>query len=217
MNLGYLHFLYRNVIRTKGPKAIWKELAEVINLKSDTPAETRPSIDLSSKQVNKWFNENGGKEISAKEKPLDSEEHCILRREWVIKYYGILTCLFTAVAFIDEKWFYRTNRRRKIKILELGEHETEGDDTVVRPKMLSRRFPVKSMFMGVVGRPVPHRNFDGRIFLERVSKRKYIQTCTSHTNFSDDALINGEIKKGKWRDLISDLHLTVLDIKQLFF
>ena len=70
--------------------------------------------------------------------------------------------------------------------------------------------------MGVVGRPVPHRNFDGRIFLERVSKRKYIQTCTFHTNFSDDALINGEIKKGKWRDLISDLHLIVLDIKQLF-
>ena len=165
----------------------------MINLKSDTPVETRPSIDLSSKQVNKWFNENGGKEISAKEKPLDSEEHCILRREWVLKYYGILTCLFTAVAFIDEKWFYRTNRRRKIKILKLGEHEEEGDDTVVRPKMLSRRFPVKSMVMGVVGLPVPHRNFDGRIFLERVSKRKYIQTCTSHTNFSDDTLINGEI------------------------
>ena len=51
MNPGYLHFLYRHTIRTKGPNAIWKELAEVINLKSDTPAETRPSIDLSSKKL----------------------------------------------------------------------------------------------------------------------------------------------------------------------
>ena len=29
----------------------------------------------------------------------------------------------------------------------------DGDDTIKHPQMRSRRFPVKSMFMGVVGRP----------------------------------------------------------------
>ena len=34
--------------------------------------------------------------------------------------------------------------------------------------MRSRRFPVKLMFMGVVGRTISDKNFDGCIFLERI-------------------------------------------------
>ena len=84
--------------------------------------------------------------------------------------------------------------------------------------MLSRRFPVKSMFMGVVGRPVPHRTFDGNIHLERVSKKRHIQKCTAYTNFSDDALINSEINCGKWRILISaDLQITVYEMKHTLY
>ena len=152
--------------------------------------------------------------MSAKEKPLDSEEHCLLRKGWVIKNYGLLTCLFAAVAYIDEKWFYRTNRRRLIKFLKQGPHEKKGADNIIFPKMLSRRYPVKSMFMGVVGRPVPHRQFDGKIFMERVSETKFITKCTAHTNFSDDALINSEIKNGKWKEMIGDLHCNVSDLKK---
>ena len=70
--------------------------------------------------------------------------------------------------------------------------------------------------MGVVGRPIPHRGFDGKIFLERVSKTKYITMCTAHTNFSDDALVNAEIKNGEWRKLLPDLHLQISDLKVLF-
>lgn len=89
-------------------------------------------------------------------------------------------------------------------MLKLGDHESVGDDTVIRSKILSRRFPVKYRFMGVVSRYVPHHGFDGRILLESVSERKYIQTCTLHSNFSYDVLVNGEINNGKWRDLIAD-------------
>ena len=46
----------------------------------------------------------------------------------------------------------------------------DGDDTTKHPQMRSRRFPVKYMFMSVVGRQIPDKNFDGRIFLERKSK-----------------------------------------------
>ena len=45
-----------------------------------------------------------------------------------------------------------------------------GDDTTKHPQMRSRRFPVKSVFMGVVGHPRSDENFDGRIFLEKISK-----------------------------------------------
>ena len=44
----------------------------------------------------------------------------------------------------------------------------------------SHRSPVKSMFMGVVGRVRPGKNIDGRIFLERVSKSHYGNTKTAH-------------------------------------
>ena len=81
------------------------------------------------------------------------------------------------VTYLDEKWFYTTNRRRRIKRLPVGEGEEEGADTLPQPKVLSRRFPVKAMFMGVVGRPVPSKAFDGRIHLERLTVPDLISTA----------------------------------------
>ena len=51
----------------------------------------------------------------------------------------MLTDKFANVAMLDEKWFYTTNRRRKIKRLPLGDNEKEGDDKVQHPQMRSRR------------------------------------------------------------------------------
>ena len=45
-----------------------------------------------------------------------------------------------------------------------------GDNTTKHPHMRSRHFPVTAMLIGVVGRPRPCKNFDSRIFLERISK-----------------------------------------------
>lgn len=47
--------------------------------------------------------------------------------------------------------------------MKLGDHEAVGADATVRTKMLSMKFPVESMIMGVVGQLIPHPNFDGRI------------------------------------------------------
>ena len=55
-------------------------------------------------------------------------------------------------------------------IPRIEDGEMDGDDTTKHPQMRSRRFPIKPIFMGVVGRPRPDKNFDGRIFLERISK-----------------------------------------------
>ena len=46
----------------------------------------------------------------------------------------------------------------------------DGDNTTKNPQMRSRHFPVKAMFIGVVGCPRSYKNFDSRIFLERISK-----------------------------------------------
>lgn len=53
-------------------------------------------------------------------------------------------------------------------------HEKKGDDKILYPKMLLRRFSAKSMFVGVAGRPLPDSQYNGKIFMERVSKRKFI-------------------------------------------
>ena len=108
--------------------------------------------------------------------------------------YGILTNPLLHVCFIDKKWLYRVSRRRSLKVLPKGDQEQAGNKKYTRPKVLSRRFPVEAMSMGVVRRPILHRNFDRKILMERVSRTKYLQTAISHHNFSCDALVNSAIK-----------------------
>ena len=83
------------------------------------------------------------------------------------------------------------------KKLPRSQEEAKDADFIVQPKVQSWRFPVKAMFMGVVGRPDKYRNVDGRIHLERVSKCVEVKKLTSHQNFSDNIIINSEIKRGE--------------------
>ena len=71
------------------------------------------------------------------------------------------------------------------------------------------------MFMGIVGRPIPHRDFNGKIFMERVPRTRLVTTATAHTNFSDDALVNDAIKKGDWKLLVDSLLTTIEDLRNL--
>ena len=53
------------------------------------------------------------------------------------------------------------------------------------------------MFMGVVANPVPERDFDGKIFLRRISKEEKYKKKSHHQNFTDDASLNGLLKDGE--------------------
>ena len=98
------------------------------------------------------------------------------------KWHQLLTDPNAPVTYLDKKWFYTTNRRRRIK--KLPHHPDEEEfDLPPPPKVLSRRFPIKAMFMGVVGRPIPARQFDGRVHMERVSEMKVVQKLTAHKKF----------------------------------
>jgi len=66
----------------------------------------------------------------------------------------MLTNKYIYVCYVDKKFFYVTSRINKIKKLPLGGYEQEGDDKVLLPKMISRRFPIKLMCIGVVARRI---------------------------------------------------------------
>ena len=52
--------------------------------------------------------------------------------------------------------------------------------------------------MGVVGRPRPDNFFDGMILLQRVNKTHIMKKKkTPHQCFSDEVIINSEIKAGR--------------------
>ena len=109
---------------------------------------------------------------------------------------------------LDEKWFYVTNRRRQIKMLPPREGEPSSSDVVVKPKMRSRQYPVKVMFMGVVANPIPCHNFSGKIHLEHISKQKTTTAMSHHQRFSDNIHVNILIKKGGWKAIV-DIELTI--------
>jgi len=51
------------------------------------------------------------------------------------------------------------------------------------------------MYMGIVARPRPEHNFDGKVLLLRVSEQRQLKQATSTECFVDDALLNAMIKK----------------------
>ena len=90
-------------------------------------------MSLHRLKLYRWFVDNSGTEISPIEKPLDNLDHKAKRKMWVKEWYTLLTDTLANIEMLDEKWFYTTNRRRKIKTLPLGGNEKEGDDKVTYP------------------------------------------------------------------------------------
>jgi hypothetical protein len=183
--------------------ATWEEISEGMNLKSAAPGEERPTISISRRQVADWFKRLGGKEVSPIEKPLLTTDHKRKRVEWARKWFDLLADPTKPVAFLDEKWFYTTNRRRRLKILPTTDDENGRVRPPRRPRIRSRRYPVKVMYLGVVACPQPDHTFDGRVLLERVSRRKRLARASRNHLFLVDVLVNDAIKQGDWGAFVS--------------
>ena len=115
-----------------------------------------------------------------------TKDHKEQRVAWAEKWAAILGDPSAPVAFLDEKWFYTTNRRRSMKILPTTTHEAGQVQPYRPPRIRSRRHPAKVMFLGVVACPQPSNNFDGRVCLHRVSKTKILGRATRNKRFSVD-------------------------------
>ena len=139
------------------------------------------------------------------EKPLLTTEHKTRRVEWARRWFDILSDPTAPVAFLDEKWFYTTNRRRKIKKLPTDVTEVGNIQVYQLPWIRSRRFPTKVTFMGVVACPQPRYNFDGRVYLHRVSQTKRLARASKNKRFSVDVDVVQAIVSGEWkRQLMTD-------------
>ena len=67
--------------------------------------------------------------------------------------------------------------------------------------------------MGVVARPQLHMNFDGKMFLRRVSIQKKLKCNVTNQISTHDAMINSHLKKEGWKELYpgsSDMSLSEL-------
>ena len=60
------------------------------------------------------------------------------------------------------------------------------------------------MILGVVAKPIPSRDFDGKLFMKRVLRTESYRQSASNQNFTDDASVNGLIKNGEWLELVTE-------------
>lgn len=79
---GYMHELFRYAQSVLGPLASFEEISQLINEKSASPGETRPTLSVSKDQLTNWFKKQGGKTKSSIEKPLLTDEHKQERLVW---------------------------------------------------------------------------------------------------------------------------------------
>ena len=82
-----------------------------------------------------------------------------------------------------------------MKVLPPAPWKTLQEVYVDNPRLRNRRFPVKVMFMGIVGKSTD--TCDGKIFLKRVSNIKPSERISHHQNFSDNFVTNHHIKSGE--------------------
>jgi hypothetical protein len=114
--------------------------------------------------------------------------------------------------FLDEKWFYISSKRCKIR--KLPHHpltETKEDAFTPQPKATSHQFRTKLMFHGLVSRPYPEHGFNGSMMLKRCSKTKRSKKSSYNSKFSNFYHITNLIKSGEWRYVVTCYELTTIE------
>ncbi len=101
------------------------------------------------------------------------------------------------VGYLDKAWKYLWSLRKKMNHLPRAGFEEEGAARIQVRRVVSRRNPFKTMFMGVVFQPQPEHNFDGKITKKRISWSRQLDQDTYRTNkFHYDYHVNQLIVQG---------------------
>ena len=78
---------------------------------------------------------------------------------------------------------------------------------IILPKILSSRFCIKIILLGVVVRHILHHKCYGRILLEHVSTQGIVTKLTANTSFSDYMNVSCAIQAGEWNNVFTDIKL----------
>ena len=221
----FLHNIYRYAVSVLGPDSSAMRIISIMNQRSRILFPTcsiRSTLSLSIRQFWSFFYQFGGKLLAPTSSPRLSDEHKKNRVNWVKKWYkrfsdngpeNVHYC------FLDEKWFYTTSRRNKYKVLPRAEFESEEEAMTLFPRLRSRHHAMKVMCMGIVAQPQPRYNFDGLIYMKRVSKDYFTSKNSYNCNIAEDYMINHSIKKGEWQQLFNPVSnfqdITIQDALQL--
>ena len=212
-NPGHLHCLYRYATSILGDSTSFREIATTMNRKSAAEEENE-TINLNESTLRRWFKKHGGKEKSSIEKPYLSNEQKEKRLVWATQMRDMMLTE-AIVVYLDEKWFYTTSRRRKLKYLPRAEFEEEGADILRVRKVINRRHPAKCMFMGAVAKPNGERGFNGKIHLTRISQTRRAIRTSFNQCFATSRIVNDLLKAGEWRNLYPDPDFEFGDLKEV--
>ena len=205
----FLHLLYRYGINVLGSFAKTTSLVEVMNKKSAAlhpECPIRRNLNLTKHHFWKFFNSYNGRVVRYCTKPRLTDEKKMLRVGFAIKWKDMIRQISELfICFLDEKIFYTTTRRKKMKILPRASWESIEDAKVVLPKERTQRFPVKLMAMGVVSKPYPEHNFDGKIYIKRIATEKITPKNSYNQNLSNLYEINHQLKQGDWKFMFGDV------------
>ena len=87
------------------------------------------------------------------------------------------------------------------KYLTWADFENYGVDAVHVRKVISHCHPAKCMFIGAVTKPIEQHNFDGKIYIKRISIHKTLTRASYSKSFHISQLVNNQLKGGNWHHL----------------
>jgi hypothetical protein len=213
---GFVHECYRYSTSVLGHDARLPTLLNCMQeyAKVHYPnCRIRRNLSLTTHHFRHFFHFFDGSFTSHVTKPRLNDRHVEARLHWALKWKQWLRLPKEQrhCVFLDEKWFYTTTKRRKMR--KLPQHpltETPEDAFVPQPKTLSRRYPVKVMFQGIASRPYPEYNFNGCIMLKRCSKKKYTKRLAFNQAFDDSYHLTNLLKHGDWKYTCENIDTTSL-------
>ncbi len=198
----YLINLYWYATSIHGDDLTFQQLADAMNAKANID-QLVPEFNISVGQLKQWFSNMKGKQLSPNEKPYLTPEHLAVRLDYANRMLQMQR-EGRHICYLDEKWFYTTTQRKKLKYVPRQPYEAIGADYVRRRKVVSRRHSLKTMFIGVVAEANAEHEFDGKIMMERIAEDKVLRRATYRNQFHFDRHFNDEIKSGGWKQLYPD-------------
>jgi hypothetical protein len=202
---GFLIKMFRYATSVLGTEARCSYIYELMNQRAKLEykhCKYRGTLLLTKHHFETFFKQNNGTFKVHLYKPLLTDKQIDDRLKWsrIYKQKARNDPNFH-YCFLDEKWFYTTSRRSKNKIIPQTIYESEQEAKFNAPKIRSRRFATKVMFMGVVSPPNKRYKHNGKIFLRRISEHVELKRLSHNQKFSNSCIINHAIKTGEWKEL----------------